>query len=125
MANRFKPVVDLNMSLRGAELRVIEIGDRKAYTDDARAKADAQDFPKFVRLQIVEDPSGINTDAEFQVKLRDASNVEIGEQFRLDAGHKKIVGGPLTFWGNKSTYRGRDWIYVNASGKGDHVDDWA
>lgn len=124
MANRFKPVVDLNFAFKGAEVKVIEVGDRKVHGDDVRAKSDVQEFPKFVRLQVVDDPSGINTDAEFQIKLRTADDVEIGEQFILDAGHKRVVGGQLTFWGNKSTYRGHDWIYVNVSGKGDHISDW-
>lgn len=125
MTNRFKPVVDLNLALRGAELRVVEIGDRKAYNDNSRSKTDVQDFPKFVRLQIVDDPTGINTDAEFQVKLRDANNLEIGQQFMLDDGRKKIVGGQLTFWGNQSTYHGRNWIFVNVAGKGDRIDAWS
>lgn len=124
MTNRFKPTIDLNSALRGAEVKVIEVGARKAYGDNSRARSDVQEFPKFVRLQVVDDPTGINSDAELQVKLRNASGIEVGEQFIIDIDHKKIVGGQLTFWPNQAKYHGHDWVFVNTSGKGDRLDDW-
>lgn len=124
MTKRIKPIVELNKALEGAEVKVVEVGDRKAYSDSAQSKADIKEFPKFVRVQIVDDPSGINTDGELQIKFRKVDGIDVGKQFTLGKGGYKVVGGQLTFWFNKSTYHGRDWIFTNVSAKGDHFDEW-
>lgn len=122
MAKNFKPVVDLNRALQGVEVKVVEIGDRQAYKDDARAKDDVHDFPKFARLKIVDDPTGLNMDSEFKIKLRSVNGLENGQQFIIGNDGYKVVGGQLTFWSHQSTYRGKSWIFTNVSAKGDRFD---
>lgn len=124
MIKNFKPVIDFNKALQGAEIKVIEVGRRKARSDSAQAKADVQEFPDFVRIQIVEDPSGLNIDAELQIKLRSSDGIQVDQQFTIGKGGYKVVGGQLIFWSNKSQYHGREWIFTNASSKGDHIDAW-
>ena len=124
MAKNFKPIVDLNKTLQGAEVKVIEVGQRKAYRDSSQAKADVKEFPDFVRIQIVDDPSGLNTDAELQIKLRSSDGIQVNQQFTIGQGGYRVVGGQLTFWSNKTQYHGREWIFTNTSSKGDHIDAW-
>lgn len=124
MVKKLNTIVDCSRALMGSEIKILEIGNRKAYNDTAKAKADVKEFPTFVRAQIVEDPTGLNTDAEFQLKLRNADNVEVGERLTIDHGGYKVVGGQLRFWSNKTTYNGKEWIFTNVAVKGDHIDAW-
>ena len=124
MFNKFKAKFDFNVVLAGARLVVVEKGKRKAYNEDTKSKKDAETVPSFIRCRLIDDPSGINTDAELQIKVRNSSNVDIGQEIIISKGNTRLVGGQLGFWANKSTYRGKEWIFVNPSAKGDHFDDW-
>ena len=124
MLKRIKPITDFNQTFSGAEMKVIEVGHRKAYSDSVQAQTDVKEFPHFVRIQITDDPSGINTDAELQIKLRNVNGVEVGERFTIGHRGYRVVGGQLTFWSNKTTYHGKEWVFTNVSAKGDRIDAW-
>lgn len=124
MTKRFKPALDLNFALQGAVLKVVGKGVRTAYSNSAKSKDDVAEFPHYVRVTLLKDPVGLNQDAELQIKLHSAEDIEVGQEIEIAPGNRKIVGGQLIFWSNKSTYHGRDWIFTNASAKGDHIDAW-
>lgn len=122
MTKRFNPVLDMNITLINATLKVEEKADRKAFSDTSKAQEDVKEYPVFIRCKITEDPTGINTDAEIQFKLRSADKVEVGQELVLGKDKFKVIGGQLTFWANKSNYHVREWIFAKASAKGDHID---
>ena len=124
MSKKFNSILDLNVALKSTVLRIEDKGKRKAYSDTSKSKKDVEEFPDYIRCKITDDPTGLNTDAELQIKLRTADNLEIGQQLILGNGKLRIVGGQLTFWANKTSYHGKEWIFVNASAKGDHIDAW-
>lgn len=124
MTKKFKPTVDLNFALQGVAFKVVGKGVRTAYSDSAKSKDDVAEFPAYVRVTVVKDPTGVNTDAELQIKLHSAENVEVGQKLEIGPNKIKIVDGQLVFWSNKSTYHGRDWIFTNVSAKGDRIDAW-
>lgn len=121
---KFKPVLDLNRSLKEVTLKVTEKGNRQTYSNSNKSSKDVQDFPYYVRAKIIADPSGINIDSEIQIKLRSINNIEVGQEITLSPGKYQVIGGQLTFWANRSKFHGKDWIFINLSAKGDHIDDW-
>jgi hypothetical protein len=124
MVKKLNTIVDFNRALIGSEIKILEVGNRTAYNDSPKAQADAKEFPTFIKAQIVEDPAGLNTDAEFHLKLRNADGIKAGQQFQIGKGGYKVVGGQLTFWSNRTRYHGRDWIFTNVAVKGDRFDAW-
>ncbi len=124
MTKKFKPTLNLNFALQGTVLKVVGKGVRTAYTNSAKSKDDVAEFPDYVRVTVTRDPTGVNTDAELQIKLHSAENVEVGQKLEIGPNQMKIVDGQLVFWSNKSTYHGRDWIFTNVSAKGDRIDAW-
>lgn len=97
MTKRFNPVLDMNIALINATLKVQEKGDRKAFSDTSKAQEDVKEYPVFIRCKITEDPTGINTDAEIQIKLRSADKVEVGQELVRGKDKFKVIGGQLTF----------------------------
>lgn len=124
MTKKFNSVLDLNVVLANATLRIEDKGKRKAYSDTSKSKKDVEEFPDYIRCKITDDPAGLNTGAELQIKLCIADNLEIGQELILGKGNLRVIGGQLTFWANKTNYHGKEWIFVNVLAKGDHVDAW-
>lgn len=124
MNKRFDTKLDFNFALRNVTFRVIEIGERKPFSNSEKALADVKDYPYYARLDIVEDPSGINNGAELQIKLRNIDGLEKEQEFKIAPDERKIIGGYLVFWSKQGKLRGKDWIFTNVSAKGDRIDDW-
>lgn len=109
----FKINMSVNQAIEGCSAVVIGILTRKVNQDYHNEK-DVNEYPKTIRLAITNDPTGVNSGQLINIKVKNADNVEIGQEFTFNSKTgAKVPNGKIHFWSRNG--------FVQVAMKGDEI----
>lgn len=109
----FKINMTVNQALEGCSAVVIGVVTRKANSKYHNEK-DVNEYPKAVRLAITNDPSSVNNGQIISIKVKNADNLSIGQEFTFNTRTgTKVPNGQIHFWVRNG--------YVQVAMKGDGI----
>lgn len=123
MTKPLRPLMDFNRCFMDAKIKVFQIGDNKPFDDSEKAQTNVKNYPKFLDFEIVESPIADLVGCTFRVKVR-LNSLQVGDTIIVGPHHSMLTDGIITWYANHGQRYGHDWLYVNASIKGDSFNDW-
>ncbi|EGF35172.1 hypothetical protein [Lactobacillus helveticus] len=94
----FKIKMTVNQAIEGCSAVVIGVLTRKA-NPNYHNEADVSEYPKNVRLAITNDPSGVNSGQIISIKVKNADNIQVGQEFTFNSkSGARVPNGEIHFW---------------------------